>query len=163
MATSILERIFEHNRWANLRLIDACAARDAALLDVKVPGTFGSVRETLQHLVAAEERYVFRVTDLRWDPVGQEWPGFDALRAVAERAGDALIEAARTLAPDATFKAEWDGKAYEVDCALVLVQAINHANEHRQQIDTTMTAQGADQVDVSGWAWGDEAGLSRTL
>jgi hypothetical protein len=57
MDTTIVE-LFKHNRWANLRLLEACHVCSDEQLDASVVGTFGSMRQTLVHLLAAEERYV---------------------------------------------------------------------------------------------------------
>jgi uncharacterized damage-inducible protein DinB len=63
---SILVTLFEHNRWANLRTTDACAALSDAQWEATVPGTMGSVRKTLLHIAAAEQRYVDRL-GTGWD------------------------------------------------------------------------------------------------
>jgi uncharacterized damage-inducible protein DinB len=159
---SILERIFEHNRGANLKIIDTCARLDGERLDAVVPGTYGSARQTLLHLLQAEERYAMRLGAPDWpDHIEDGFPDFDRLRACAERSGTALIEIARTLEPGSTDERTFEGATYEIDRELVLVQAINHATEHRQQVDTSLTAAGIPETDVSGWAWGREAGLMR--
>ena len=54
MLASILGKMFEHNRWANLRAVEACAGLTDAQLDATVPGTYGSVRDTLMHVAGAE-------------------------------------------------------------------------------------------------------------
>lgn len=160
--SSPLVRLFEHNRWANLQIIDTCARLDGAHLDAVVAGTYGSARQTLLHMLQAEERYVLRLTTPSWsDRVEDDFPDFVRLRTCAERSGDALIDVARTFEPGGTFTVTFEGATYEVDQELVLVQAINHANEHRQQVDTSLTAAGVEETDVSGWAWGEQAGLMR--
>ena len=58
--TTGLPDFFTYNRWANLRLLDACAHLSDAHLDATTKGTFGSVRETLMHLLAAEEGLSFQ-------------------------------------------------------------------------------------------------------
>ncbi|HKB48257.1 MAG TPA: DinB family protein [Ktedonobacterales bacterium] len=50
--------LFKFNLWANLRLLEACADLEIVELNAALPGTFGSIGETLVHLVAAEERYL---------------------------------------------------------------------------------------------------------
>ncbi len=57
-----LSDFFTYNLWANLRLLDACTHLSDAQLDATTKGTFGSVRETLMHLFAAEEGYVWDIT-----------------------------------------------------------------------------------------------------
>ncbi|MGH2379928.1 MAG: DinB family protein [Candidatus Limnocylindria bacterium] len=57
-STPILVEIFRHHAWANERLVEACASLGSTELDLTVPGTYGSVRDTIVHLLAAEERFV---------------------------------------------------------------------------------------------------------
>jgi len=53
--TTGLPDFFTYTLWANLRLLDACAHLSDAQPDATTRGTFGSVRETLLHLLASEE------------------------------------------------------------------------------------------------------------
>ena len=59
MATG-LAGFFKYNLWANLRLLDTCEQLTDAQLDAVFPGTYGSIRVTLKHLLGAEERYAAR-------------------------------------------------------------------------------------------------------
>ena len=154
----ILVRLFEHNRWANLRAIDACADLPDAALDATVAGTAGTVRDTLMHLAGAEQRYVMRLTG-RAPAYGERdgWPGAAALRAALEQSGQALIELAGRADGDEILRGEYAGRPYELPASLLYVQAINHATEHRSQIATILTQQDVVAPDFSGWAW-NEAG-----
>jgi uncharacterized damage-inducible protein DinB len=75
----------QHNLWANLRLLGACAKLTDEQLDASAPGTYGRIRDTLVHLFRAEERFVARRTDQ--PPVSPlvlgEFPGIETLRAYA--------------------------------------------------------------------------------
>jgi uncharacterized damage-inducible protein DinB len=53
--TSGLPDFFKYNLWANLSLLDACAQLSDAQLDATTKGVYGSVRQTLMHLVSYEE------------------------------------------------------------------------------------------------------------
>ena len=56
MTTNILEKLFEHNNWANHQIIQACAALSDEQLDAKPQSaTMGSIRETLLHLVSSQK------------------------------------------------------------------------------------------------------------
>jgi uncharacterized damage-inducible protein DinB len=48
---SLLVTLYEHNTWANLRLLDFCAGLSDEQLDASAPGTFGRVRDTRVHSV----------------------------------------------------------------------------------------------------------------
>jgi uncharacterized damage-inducible protein DinB len=39
-----------------------------------------------------------------------------------------------------------------------MVQAINHATEHREQISSMLTALGVTPPDLDGWAYGEATG-----
>ena len=48
---SMLRHLYQHHRWANLRLIDALTAMPAEDLARKTPGGFGTIQETLTHVI----------------------------------------------------------------------------------------------------------------
>lgn len=155
---SILVRMFEHNRWANLRLVEACASVPPSLLEASAEGTYGRAADTLVHLLAAEERYVERLGGGVPTPSLRESegsPGFDLLRDRAARSGAALVEIAGSIADDAVLRFLWHGEERAVAAATVLVQAINHATEHRVQVATILTQGGVQPPDMSGWLFGD--------
>jgi len=155
---SILVKLFEHNRWANLRAVEACAELTDAHLDARVHGTADSVRNTLLHIAGAEQSYVRRLSGRQ--PTYSErdgWPGTERLRQALDESGRALIELAELAEradPDAVLTGEYQGRPRTLPVATVYVQAINHATEHRSQIATILTQQGVEPPDFSGWAWG---------
>ena len=53
--TDPLTTLFRHHLWANLRLLERCAELTGEHLDATLLGTFGSIRDTLQHIVLAEQ------------------------------------------------------------------------------------------------------------
>src|SRR5437868_3953998 len=59
---STLRELYRHKTWATLRLIEFCQRLPSAQLDATVAGTFGTIRETLRHLVSAEEGYFTLIT-----------------------------------------------------------------------------------------------------
>lgn len=152
--TSLLAKLFEHNHWANLRAIAACADLDDARLDATVPGTAGSIRDTLMHIAGAEQRYVMRLSG-RQPTYGERdgWPGAETLRRALDESGRALIDLAERADPDEVLRGEYQGNPYELPVAIVYAQAINHATEHRSQIATILTQQGVEPPDFSSWAW----------
>jgi uncharacterized damage-inducible protein DinB len=57
-----LTTLFRHHQWANLRLFELCARLTPDQLDASIPGTYGSIRDTLQHIVTAEQSYFSRIS-----------------------------------------------------------------------------------------------------
>ncbi|TAK20718.1 MAG: DUF664 domain-containing protein [Chloroflexota bacterium] len=152
---SILAKCFEHNLWANLRVCDACAGLTEAQLDATVLGTADSIRRTLMHIAGAEQRYVERLSGRAPTIYERDgWVGTAALRVAFDESGKALIDLAGRADPDEVLRGERQGTAYAIPVAVLYVQAINHATEHRSQVATILTQQGVEPPDFSGWAWG---------
>ncbi len=105
---SILVKLFEHNRWANLRAVEACEGLTDAQLDATVQGTAGSVRDTLMHIAGAEQRYVKTLSG-RQPTYGERdgWPGADGLRRALDESGRALVELAGRADPDEVLEGEY--------------------------------------------------------
>src|SRR5437762_9074836 len=63
-----------HGTWANEQLLERCRALTAEQLELTVPGTYGTIRKTLAHIVASEEGYLVRLLGsvLHEPPVRQE-------------------------------------------------------------------------------------------
>jgi len=153
---SILVDLFRHNVWANLRLLDACAPLASDHLDANAPGTFGTVRDTLVHLLAAEGRYLAALTgEAATDPLSERdpFPGMDALRARAHHNGDGLIAEAARARSSRVIRGVRGGHPFAIPAAVFLIQAINHATEHRSQIKTILTQHGVEPPDLDGWAY----------
>ena len=60
--TDTLTTLFRHNRWANVRILERCAGLTDEQLDATIVGTYGSIRDTLQHIVTAERSYFSRIS-----------------------------------------------------------------------------------------------------
>jgi uncharacterized damage-inducible protein DinB len=153
---SLGSKLFEHNLWANMWLLEVCTGLPDAILDATVQGTAGSIRETLMHITGAEQRYVMQLSGRT--PTYRErdgWPGIPALAQALGESGQHLIDLAAVADPDEVLEGDHQGQHPRLPVAIVYVQAINHATEHRSQIATILTQQGIDAPDFSGWAWQD--------
>ena len=151
-----LPDMFKYNLWANLRLLDACVHLSDAQLDATVNGTFGSVRETLMHMIAAEEGYAWSLTGTAPTPRLKElttMPGIDELRRRAKLSGEKLITFAEQ--GDMGKMLYLDGGTYEAQAVIVVIQAINHGIDHRSQISTLLTQQGIEPPELDGWSYND--------
>ena len=160
MPTALVE-LYKHNLWANLRLLDLCAGLNDEQLDAAAPGTYGRVRDTLVHIFAAEERYVKLFTGSQPEHPLREsegFPGIEELRERARRSGEALIEVAGRFRSSRILRGKWrSGEPYTLRAVVPMVQAINHATEHRAHIVTVLSQHGVQPPDLDGWAYGVEA------
>jgi uncharacterized damage-inducible protein DinB len=151
--TGTLTELFRHNRWANERLLEACRDLSEAQRATSVDGTYGELGYTLIHIVRAESWYLKLLTGweppVRWEIPGP-WPGIDVLLERSRFTGERLYEVAEQLDPDALVDVDDE----KVPTSVVLVQAINHATEHRAQAATILTQAGIQPPPVDGWNFG---------
>ncbi len=160
MTKTSLEMLFEHNNWANLKIIEACSALTDEQLDAEPrSATAGSLRATLTHLVAAQGGYLKLLTV----PIEQRRergpvPPFDDLKKLAVSSGEALLALARAD-PSVTIKGKLQTRDdFLVEPWLVMVQIINHATEHREQIKSMLTGLGVTPPEIDGWSYGEFTG-----
>ena len=155
LAENILEKLFEHNNWANRRLIQACSALSDAQLDAEPQSvTKGSIRLTLLHLVASQQGYLSLLT-LPIEARFHAPPEFAELQEAASISGEGLLALAKDE-PGKSLKTQLRTKdGYFVEPWVVMVQAINHATEHREQICSMLSALGVTPPDLDGWSYGE--------
>jgi len=158
--TSVLTTLFGHNAWANLKLLDFCAGLSDAQLDATAIGGFGSIRDTLVHIVGAEVSYVERVNGkLPAQPLApDQFPGFAVLKDAVRWAGDELLQLALSARKDTSVRQRPPRQLFEYKLASLMVQAVSHSTEHRTQISTIITQLGMEPPDMSGWQYMEEIG-----
>jgi uncharacterized damage-inducible protein DinB len=155
MTGNFLVKLFEHNNWANMEIIQACSAlRDEQLDAEPQSATKGSIRSTLLHLVASQQGYLRTLTlpfEARLDAPAV---AFAQLQESASKSGEGLLALARgeqkPLKPQLQTR---DG--YFVEPWVLMVQVINHASEHREQISSMLSALGVTPPDLDGWSYGE--------
>jgi uncharacterized damage-inducible protein DinB len=160
---SVLESIFQHNLWANERLLEACAGLDEAQLALTVPGTFGSVAATLAHLVATEADLASFIQSGEPAPTapGAEptaFPGIDRLKERARASGEALIGAAAALHGEAEIHGALSDEPLPLAAAVYFVQAVNQATELRAHVAVILRHHGLPVPEIDGWAFHEMGG-----
>jgi uncharacterized damage-inducible protein DinB len=152
-----LEKLFEHNNWANDRIIQACSALSDEQLDAEPKSaTQGSIRSTLIHFVTGQEGYLRLLTlpvEERREPL-PDLP-FAELQSSASASGEALLALARDESSLSMKGRLQETGGYSVEPWVIIVQTINHATEHREQIKSMLTALGVTAPGIDGWDYGE--------
>ena len=156
--TDTLTTLFSHHLWANLRILERCAELTDKQLEATISGAFGSIRDTLEHIVMAERAYFSRISTGQMYQHPEDAPPMTIAEMVeaARSTGQGLIEWAPKVQADDTVQIDWAGTPRDVPKTIILTQVINHATEHRDQIMATMTQLGIDPPDLQSWAYFDE-------
>lgn len=143
----LLRDQFTYNTWANARVFGAVRDVNAAELDASAPGTYGSLAETLKHMVGVEDAYLLMLRDVSPGAGGASESYFaQDLGWFAHRATD-LGAAYQTMLASA------DGAFYSsalhvpwFDFALTkqdgLLQVLSHSAQHRAQVLSVLGARG---------------------
>jgi uncharacterized damage-inducible protein DinB len=157
MSGSLLDEAFAHHVWATTRLIDALEKLDPVHLDARIDGTYGSTMQTLTHLVDADERYLQRLVTPTLASIGNgDIRPLADLRAEIQEHGDRWANMLDAL-DRGDLHAAVVGKSDYPDTdpaeTMLLVQAIQHGNDHRTQICSTLGALGLDVPDLDGWEY----------
>jgi len=161
MTGSLLDDAFAHHVWATTRLIDACLQLSPEQLETAVPGIFGSIIETMRHLVGGDSDYLSIMTGDRAHLIDADEMDMPALRVAMESDGVLWSELlAKDLDPDAMVHEVDEDDGYERDATVGvrLAQALHHGTDHRSQICTALTALGVDPPGIGVWNFGVQAG-----
>ena len=149
-----LEKLFEHNNWANLQIIEACNTLSDEQLDAEPQSaTMGSIRRTLTHLVSAQQGYLSMLTRPADAPRAAR-PTFVELKESAGISGEGLLALARGEPGKLLEGPLRTRDGYFVEQWVVMVQVINHATEHREQIKSMLSSLGVTPPDIDGWNFG---------
>lgn len=160
MTRSMLDDAFAHHVWASLQVIDACLALDPAQLDTTVPGTYGSIIDTVRHLVGADAGYLFVLTDGERSLIDEEQMDLAQLRAAMAEDGPAWTALlGQGLDPDAVVvRHRDDGSESHAPLSIRLAQALHHGTDHRSQICTALTSLGIEPPEIDLWSFGQQDG-----
>lgn len=154
MAENILVKLFEHNNWANMQTIQVCSALNDEQLDAEPQSaTKGNIRDTLLHLVGSQASYLSLLTlpveARHYTPLE-----FTKLQESARVSGEGLLALASGEQNPLSSRLQTRDKYY-VEPWVVMIQIINHATEHREQIKSMLTSLGITPPDIDGWDYGE--------
>ena len=157
-----LHDLARHNAWATAQLLEYCQSLDESALQATVPGTYGTIRETLQHMLASETSYLFRLTGER-ARYHQEEGRSVALAELATCAADLATIWERFLAGEVDIDRMGEGRGdngdiFAIPAGLFIAQAMHHGTEHRAHVCTILGALGHEPPDVSAWGYGMASG-----
>jgi uncharacterized damage-inducible protein DinB len=146
----LLRRFFGHHLWATEQLLKHCLTLSPEQLALTAPGTFGSIIDTLDHLVSSDRSYLAGVT------VGGRLPPLNA-----GGAAPLLEHLARSregwltyLDSKPDFEAMVRRKDRSYPAWILVLQAIHHGNDHRTHAGTALLRHGLEPGDLDVWGYG---------
>jgi len=153
----VLRASFDRHVWATKTLIDAVEALPRERLDEGIAGTYGSIAQTLTHLVDADDRYLQRLTGPNPPPYEDHGSAPLAELRVRIDAHAARWTAMLDRLDAGTLEASINGRDDYPDTphaeTMLLIQALHHGDDHRAQVCSTLGALGLDVPDLDGWTY----------
>jgi uncharacterized damage-inducible protein DinB len=143
---------FRYNTWATRELLGVARGLTEEQLNATAVGAYGSIIDTLRHIVQGEAWDCARLTgeQLSWDIRAED---DDADLDELSRRVDELEERWECFL-ESPFDAErifvvpWhDGGARDVPAGVFLIATLHHGIEHRSQVCTILTSLGIDPPD----------------
>ena len=135
-----------YNAWANRRLYDACATLDAAEYLKRRAAFFGSIHNTLNHLLVADRIWLARIERKEHGIKSLDQVLYDDLATLraAREAEDAHICALTDGLDAAALMNTWSysnmaGTPQETRLDWILSHLFNHQTHHRGQVHDTLS------------------------
>lgn len=157
MTRPILADAFDHHAWATLLLFDACGSLTEEQLATTVPGTYGSILDTMRHLVGADCSYLELLSGGKVANIDEETMDLAAVRTAFEANGPVWQEVLAGAAdPDAgVTRHRDDGSTMTAPLGIRLAQVVHHGTDHRSQVATALTSLGITPPEMDAWDFAD--------
>jgi uncharacterized damage-inducible protein DinB len=162
MNTSDVRTLYTYNQWANHRILDACRPLDPTALTRNLGNSFGSIRDTLAHIMWAEwlwlERWQHRSPKNRSFPealpdiaaIERRWEEIDSgQQKFLEGLNDHLLD--ERIAYENFRDERW-----EYSLAQMMQHLMNHSTYHRGQIVTLLRQLGSKAISTDYLLYFDE-------
>lgn len=164
MSDETLLRLVRHNTWANLELLKFCGTLTPEQLQWTTPGTFGTLHQTLRHIVAAEHGYLHGLTG-ELPPIEVEGRGkpltpenTPPLPELTERERSNGERMERYVMSKTDALRVITRRTHKAVAAIIAAQYIHHGSDHRAHAGTILGAHGVEpprDARDDGWdLWG---------
>lgn len=148
--------MFGHSVWANDKLLAAAANLTPAQLDTEIPGGYGTVRETLLHLVSVQRGWLRRYQEL--DPIAPldpaAFPSINEISAFWNELNDQTNTYIASLTAEQLQEIIhmkfWSGDEGDARRWQALLHFGMHQHQHRGELAAILTAFGYSpgEIDV---------------
>jgi uncharacterized damage-inducible protein DinB len=160
MTSPILTDAFAHHVWATDRLFDAAGSLTDDQLAHAAPGTYGSILDTLRHLVGSDAWYLHVISEGHVPRIDEESMNLAELRTQMASHGVlwASVIGERTDPAQVVEAHRDDGTTGHAPIGIRLAQVLHHGSDHRSQICTGLTTLGVTPPDIDVWDFGSVDG-----
>ncbi len=144
-----LRELYDYNFWARDQQLAACRSLSDEQLARPLGSSFGSLRDTLKHLLGAEWVWVerFNGRNPRTFPAAQELQSLEAIRTHWQSVEAEIRNFLAALKPEALARPltyqNFKGETWTYPLWQTLVHLANHGTYHRGQVTMALRQLGA--------------------
>ncbi len=155
LAETTLIELFYYNQWANQALMAICMTLDDAVIDAKIPGAYGSIRETFAHVLKAQASFLRRIHGSSPEPAF----GWEQQPGLAEMAGHeltlsaALLETLQRVPATQLVHESSEGWTFDYHARLIFMSVVYHGIAHRVDITTALNGRGIALPELDVWGY----------
>ena len=153
--TSVALELFRHKAWATLQLIEFLRGLPDETLDATAPGTYGSIRATLAHIVNNEAGYYAFVTE---QDLPAPLPHSASLDQLSERFEHYAPLWERLLDEPGLPERNLAHPRGSAQAVVPMSQAVHHGDVHRTHILSILGSRGLQVPNLDIWDYATSAG-----
>ena len=146
---------FQYNHWANQELMRICIGLSDELMTARIPGSYGSIRDTFAHVLKAEISFLKRIHGVYPEP-GFKWednPSLSQLMAYEVSLHEALVATLQRVPATQNVHEESDGWTFDYQARLIFMSVIYHGIAHRTDITTVLNNNGVSLPELDVWGY----------
>jgi uncharacterized damage-inducible protein DinB len=149
MDLETIRELYEYNRWANARSLQAASTASPADFTKEVGGSFASLRGTLAHVYGAEWIWLerWRGASPRKLPFALDFPDVETIRSRWQDVEREQREFLDALDParlaEVVSYVNLKGESFAYPLGRMLQHVVNHSTYHRGQVATLLRQLGA--------------------
>ena len=150
-----LVEFVRYNQWANQQLLALCMTLNEDLLATKIPGGYGSIRETFGHLLQAETGFLKRIHGAGPQPAfeWEESPSLAQLATFAAQVGEAFLDTIQRVPPTQNVHEAGDGWTFDYQARLIFMSLVYHGVAHRTDMTTFLNSRGVAVQELDVWGY----------
>ncbi len=151
-----------HHIWATRNQLEACAALTDEQLATSVPGTYGSILDTVRHVVGGDCSYLFVISGGRFGTTEVDEETMTVPELLATFDENAIGWETLLSEPEdddrRAVRHRPDGSSTAAALGIRWAQVVHHSSDHRSQVNTVLTELGHQPEEFDVWAYGLSVG-----
>jgi len=147
--------LFQYNHWANQELMTICMSLDDEIVTTSIPGSYGSIRDTLSHILKAETSFLKRIhrtfpePDFKWE----ETPSLSQIMTYETTLHETLLDTLQRVPATQNVHEEGNGWTFDYQARLIFMSVVYHGITHRTDITTALNNKGIDLPELDVWGY----------